>query len=146
MMLDAQVLFSNKQALTTGTIVSTNVVDLTVLQDLGPGEAIDYEMIVTTTFVGGTSIQMQLITANNAAMTSPTVLQSGPVVLTAALVAGAQVDRQTFPIAGSLAQEFVAVQYVIVGNYTAGNATAGIVQEHQAHDAFYKSGIYTVGV
>src|SRR5690606_42115750 len=88
MLMDAENMFSTGQAI-TGTTKSTNVIkfvkpgefrigDRTVTsnnpipvhyRDLGRGEKIQLHIRVVEDFVGGTSVQVQLITADNEDLT-----------------------------------------------------------------------------
>jgi hypothetical protein len=52
--------FSVAQDLTTGTQVSTNVIDLLNARDIGVGDDVEIPVTVNTAFTGGTSLQVQL--------------------------------------------------------------------------------------
>ncbi len=126
MIMDAQNRPSNAQAVTTGTQVSTDSIDLLAAID-NPGRSgqnMRAIAVVSTTFTGGTSIQAQLISSASSNLASPTVLASGPVVAEAAAVAGAILLDVPMP---DVAQRYLGFQYVTVGTHGAGAATAGIV-------------------
>jgi hypothetical protein len=55
MITDAQTKFSDAQAVTTGTQVSTNSYDMGVARDIGRGRDLRVYANVTTAFTGGTS-------------------------------------------------------------------------------------------
>lgn len=108
------------------TIVSTNSIDLlSANRDPGRGGPMRMVSNVVTSLVGGTSIQAQLIESAAGDLGSPTVLASGPVVTVANAIAGAELFDQKLP---DTAKRYVGMQYVLVGNVTAGAVTSGIVE------------------
>lgn len=126
MIMDAQNRPSNAQAITTGTQVSTDSIDLLSAAD-NPGRSgqpMRAVALVSTTLTGGTSVQAQLISSANANLSSPTVLASGPVVAEAAAVAGKVLMDVPLP---DSAERYLGFQYVTVGTHGAGTVTAGIV-------------------
>lgn len=126
MYMDAQARPSNAQAITTGTQVSTDSIDLLSAVD-NPGRSgqpLRAVAVVSTTLTGGTSVQAQLISSASSNLSSPTVLASGPVVAEAAAVAGAKLLDVPVP---DIAQQYLGFQYVTVGTHGAGAVTAGIV-------------------
>lgn len=126
MIMDAQARPSNAQAITTGTQVSTDSIDLLSSAD-NPGRSgqpLRAIAVVTTTLTGGTSVQAQLIGSANSNLSSPTVLASGPVVAEASAVAGAQLLDVPLPDSNL---RYLGFQYVTVGTHGAGAVTAGIV-------------------
>jgi len=130
MFLDRQTLLTgvNPQALTTGTIVSTDIYDTGAAEDAGIGMDINCFLAVTTAFAGGTSVAITLQTATDAAFTSPVAL--GTVTFaTAALTLGAQLYLPVVP-AGTL--RFLRFSYAITGTYTAGAIRSGFVMDRQA--------------
>ena len=139
MRLDLQNMLCDQQAVTTGTQVSTNSLDtlngLSVLTDtLGntppndPARSPEVEIFVqvTTTFAGGTSLQVNLIQSASSNLSSPTVLQSTPVLVEATLVAGYNF-RIAIPAALGISQQYLGLQFVTVGTHSAGKISAGIV-------------------
>lgn len=151
-MLDLQTLLSNAQAVTTGTQLSTNAYDLwngnsavpTVplaryapqaggapLVDPGRGGLSELLVQVVTAFAGGTSLQVKLVQADDAALgTNLVVLQESVAIVEASLVAGYQF-RLALP--AGFTQRFLGLQYVTVGTHTAGNVTAGLVIDKQTN-------------
>jgi hypothetical protein len=126
MYMDAQARPSLNQAITTGTQLSTDSIDLlTAIDNPGRGgmpmRAI---AVVTVAFTGGTSLQAQFVSSVNSNLSSPTVLASGPVVAEAGLTAGAKLLDIPLPDIGD---RYIGFQYVTVGTHTAGAVTAGIV-------------------
>lgn len=127
MITDAQLRLSSAQALTTGTQVSTNSIDLlTANRNLGRGDAMRLSLTVDVTFASGTSVQPQIIESANSDLSSPTVLLSGPVVAEASLVAGTEIWDVALP---DNAKRYIGVQYVNVGTHTAGKVSAHVVAD-----------------
>lgn len=152
MILDLQTLLSDKQAITTGTQLSTNsfdlwnnnavlpVVPLTnfttqagggLIFDPGRGAYAELWAQVTTAFTVGTSLQLKLVMADDVALgTNLLVLQEGIAILEAALVPGYRFRiGSTLPV--GFTQRFLGIQYVSVGTHTTGNVSAGIVMDSQ---------------
>ena len=128
MLMDAQNRPSNAQAVTTGTQVSTDSIDLLSKLD-NPGRSggapLRAVALVAATLTGGTSIQAQLISSDVSTLASGvTVLASGPVVAEAAAVAGKVLLDVPLPDVGD---RYLGFQYVSVGTHGAGSVTAGIV-------------------
>ena len=133
MLLDGETQFSNRQAITT-TAVSTNIIDLgatgtranntsPLTRDIG-GWDNDLLIQVTQDFAGGTSVQVQIQTDDNAAFSSPTTVASSEVAPVASLKAGYRFGLADFPIKTS--ERFVRLNYVVVGTMTAGTITAAV--------------------
>ena len=100
MLLDAQLMVSTNQAVTT-TAVSTNAIDTggsSPVRNVAWGEEMRMMAQVAATFTGGTSLQVEIISADDAALTTNvTSMALGPVVPVAQLTAGG-----TLPLAGFL--------------------------------------------
>ncbi len=140
MLLDAQNMFSNAQAVTTGTQVSTDKIDLrgattirtdtlgnTPVDDPGRSPDIDILVQVDTTFTGGTSLQVNLVADDDPALGSPTVLQSSAVIPEASLIAGYNFKLQ-IPPGIATADRYLGLQFVTVGTHSTGTITAGIIE------------------
>lgn len=129
------------QALTTGTILSTNTYDAGTARDFGEGEDLLARIEVVTTFVGGTSVTVNVIEADDAALsTNVTVLGSSGAIVTANLAAGARFAIEINPRIGSTGRRYKGLQYVIVGTYTAGAVIGDFGVEVQDGQKFYPSG------
>lgn len=127
MYVDAQNRFSNDQAVTTGTQLSTNNVDLlSANKNLGIGIEGRIVAHVTTTFASGTSIRAEVIQSASADMSSPDILVTGPTLLEAAAVEGAVLLDVKLP---NTTKRYVGVRYITVGTHTAGTVHAAIVAE-----------------
>lgn len=134
----------------TGTVTSTNVIDLAGVgtgntgRDIGMGQELEIAIEVTTAFVGGTSTQVQLVCADDAAISvNVTTIVLSPAILTAALTVGAQIilhlDRAA---ATNVARRYLALQYVIVGTNTAGAVNAFVTRNVQdkGNNTLFNSG------
>lgn len=133
MIFDAQNLFSDDQALTT-TAVSTNVIDLGVAADVGPGEPLYLRIQVTTAFAGGTSLKVALQKDDNSGFSSATIVLESEVIATASLTQGYLFPLTQIP--HSADEQYLRLNYTIVGTMSAGAITAGIVTGHQANTHF----------
>ncbi len=118
MILDADLVFSNKQAV-TATAESTNTLDLGAAGD-AIGQELTIHVVVDTAFATLTSLTVSLETsANNSTWT--TVL-SGPAIARASLTKGASVFCVRVPQGLS---RYVRLKYTVGGsNATAGKVTA----------------------
>lgn len=132
---------SNASIRAANTYVSQNTIDLSTNREVGSGEPAKVLYNVEVAFAGGTSVTPQIITSAAPALTSPTVIDPGPTIVTAALVLGAFFARYVPEIisptgaavagqiagVGSTGQRYLGVQYVSVGTYTAGTISSRIV-------------------
>ena len=154
MILDALLTFSNglggapqfTDSPTTGTQVSSNVIDLGVIngipsyangggaRDIGTGDdpSLKLSAVVTTAFLNGTSLQLTLQGAADNGSGAPgsyTTMWTGPAVLEATLLVGCQLANIDVPrpVPGQALPCFLRLQYVNVGTHTAGALEAQIV-------------------
>lgn len=157
MILDAFLLFTGGAASpgnsdgktdspTTGTQESSNVIDLGVTsgipssangggaRDLGIGDdpALKLMVNINTTFLGGTSLQVQLSGAPDDGTGAPgtwTPMYITPAVLEASLINGFRVAQIDVPrtVPGQAVPRFLRLDYITVGTHTAGAIEAGIV-------------------
>lgn len=144
MITDKFLRVSDAQALTT-TAVSTDKVDLSQARDIGEGDDLYMVFTVGTALAGGTSVNFQVTVADDAALsTNATTIGMSGVVLTAALVAGAQFMVRLNPQIASLGRRYLGATYTIVGTFSAGTVTADIVTDIQDGKKFYASGFSVV--
>lgn len=142
MFMDKQNEFSDSQLMTT-TAISTNVIDslsgisfTNVISNLGGFAGTCFLVVqVDVTCTGGTSIAISLESDSTANLaTAPVVhFSSGP-ILTAALIAGAQLIIVPLPYANY--KRYVGIRYTIVGTYTLGSVSAFLTREPQTWKSY----------
>jgi hypothetical protein len=111
---DTSVLGTNVYDTTGGSPTGQNV-------DLGKGEEIDVVAQVLTAASGGTSVEIQVVSADNAALTTNlTVLGSSGAIPVASLTAGAQVMIDLPKANPRTVRRYVGIRYVTVGAVAAG--------------------------
>ena len=131
---------------TTGTQVSTNVLDLRDPRDIGIGDdpALKLAFRVLTPFTGGTSLQVNIQGApDNAGVPGVwTTYITGPVIAEAQLIQGAWVLAVDMPRppAGAPLPRFLRAQYVSVGTHTAGAIHGALVLD-RPDEVYYRPGI-----
>lgn len=133
MITDAQTKFSDAQAVTSGTQVSTNAYDMGVARDIGRGRDLRIYANVVTAFAGGTSLQVNVIESANSDLSSATVIASGPTIAEASLTAGKVALDIALP---QTSKRYVGLQFVSVGVHTAGAVTGGIVMNTDSNTTF----------
>jgi hypothetical protein len=133
MITDAQTKFSDAQAVTTGTQVSTNDYDMAIARDIGRGTQLRVYASVVTAFASGTSLQVNIIQSANSDLSSPTVIYTGAVIAEAALTAGKALLDVPLPPTSA---RYLGLQYVTVGTHTAGAVTGGIVLSTDSNTNF----------
>lgn len=126
MRIDAQNAFSDAQAV-TATALSTNVIDLGQTARFMGGEDIFVEAKVNTTFAGGTSLRAVLWTDDTTTVTSGADLITGDLLT----VSGNQLDAGELllrvNLKGLKLQQYIGLQYVVVGTMSAGKIDANLV-------------------
>lgn len=99
-----------------GNIVSTNVYDLGVGRDIGKGEALEAIFEILTAPTAGTSVQFQLIQADDAAMSvNVQVIVNTDAYPIASLPAGTQIPLHVDRVDPYPARRYLAARYVNVG-------------------------------
>lgn len=136
MIMDQQSLFSDSQAV-TASANSTNVIDTlpsggpNTKSGIGDGQDISLFALVGQAFATLTSLNIQLVSADDAGLTTNAIVHfdSGAVPL-ASLVAKARVVGLDLPYGKY--RRFVGLKYVVTGSAaTAGTITAGLVEDLQ---------------
>lgn len=125
MLLDLQNLFSDNQAITSGTVISENTVNF------GKNDISFAPVIIqaTSDFSNLTSLTAEIQTSNNAAFSTPVTLLSSTLTLEN-LKAGAKFPISYLP-KGNLG--YVRLAYTVTGNTeTTGKITAGVVASDEA--------------
>ncbi len=127
MITDAQLLFSDEQAITADAD-STNVVDLSVAGMQFEDAVIKPFLVVDEVFDNLTSLKVSLVTDDNASLTSDTIVWSSREILLAELVAGARISLPALNnLTGSL-ERYIGIQYDVTGTApTTGKITCGLV-------------------
>ena len=129
----------------TATAVSTNTIDLGTARDIGEGENLYMVFTVIQAFNTLTSLTMNVITDDNDALSSGTVIGSTGAVVLANLTAGKQyVVRLPAQIA-SLGERYLGASYTVTGTApTTGSILAQIVLDIQDGKKFYASGFSVI--
>lgn len=132
---------------TNTTVTSANVLDTGSTSpnqpvDLGMGESLRIAFDVTTAFAGATSVEMRLVSADDAALSSNVqVINSTGAIPIASLAQGAHFALHVDRSAPYPARRYLGIQYVIVGAGSAGAIVANMVSTFQdAKNTTYKSG------
>lgn len=125
----------------TGNVLSTNTADLLTNRDVGEGQDLFVRSQITTTFTGLTAMEIQVIVADDAALTSNvTVIGSTGAIPVAQLTAGARFAAGVNPRLRSIGQRYFGVRYVITGTGTAGAVFSDLGDALQDGQKFYSSG------
>jgi len=135
MILDQQSLFSDAQAI-TASANSSNVIDTlpggqNTKSGIGDGQDISLFAQVGTAFATLTSLNVQLVSADDSTLTTNAIVHydSGAIPV-ASLVAKARVVGLDLPYGKN--RRYVGLKYVVTGtNASAGTITAGLVEDLQ---------------
>jgi len=135
MILDQQSLFSDAQAI-TASANSSNVIDTlpggqNTKSGIGDGQDISLFAQVGTAFATLTSLNVQLVSADDSTLTTNAIVHydSGAIPV-ASLVAKARVVGLDLPYGKY--RRYVGLKYVVTGtNASAGTITAGLVEDPQ---------------
>ena len=142
MITDALLRVSDAQAV-TATAVSTNTIDLGSARDIGEGKTMYMVFTLTETFATLTSLTFEIVTDDNASLSSPAAIAAtGAITLASGnLAAGKQhVVRIPAQIA-SKGERYLGARYTVGGSSaTAGKVTADIVLDIQDGKKAYASG------
>jgi len=127
---------------TSGSVLSSNTIDLGANRDIGEGtEYPILHALIGTAVAGGTSVEIQAITADDAALTTNvTVIGSSGAIPVASLIAGARFAVDVNARIGSKGQRYVGARYVIVGTNTTGTVTSFLGLDIQDGQKFYPVG------
>lgn len=123
------------------SVLSTNTIDLLQNRDIGEGWDVFGRFQVTTAAAGGTSIEMQIIVADDAALSSNvTVVGTTGAIPVASLVAGARFACAINPRIANKGQRYMGARYTSVGTTTACAVVGDVGAEIQDGQKFYPSG------
>ena len=140
MILDKLLRFSTAQAITT-TAVSTDKADLSVARDIGEGEPLYMNFGLNAALTGGTSVAFEVVTADDAALTSNvTVIGSSGALLAAALTLNKVIVVALSPLVGSLGKRYIGARYTVAGTFSAGTVTADLTNAVADGQKFYPAG------
>ncbi len=134
MILSTEDLLSDDQAITT-TADSTNVIQIPA--NSAPGQPLRLLIQVTEDFEDGTSVAFDLETDDNAAFSSAVNIASVAAIAAAVLVEGYEIPIEFLPKAN---EEFIRLEYTVVGTFTAGKITAGFVHDRQSNKSTFPTG------
>lgn len=160
MILDALLLLSGSISSTTGaltgqavnaagTFLSTNTIDLASLalgnnqvQDYGQGEELNLAFSILTAPTVGTSVQFQLVQADDAALTvNLQVINSTDAIPIANLPAGALVNLGYDSAAPLAPRRYIGARYINVGAIATFAVACAIVNDIQSlKNILYRSG------
>ena len=122
-------------------VLSTNTVDLGTARDMGEGTNLFGRFQYTVAAVGGTSIEMQVISATDAALTTAvTVLGTTGPIAVASLTIGSRFVCDINPLIGSKGQRYLGLRYISVGTTTAGSVFGDLGTDIQDGQKFYAGG------
>jgi len=126
---------------TNTSVLSTNTYDLGVARDLGKGQALEVAIQVVTAASGGTSVQFQLIEADDAALTTNVqVIVQTDAIAVATLAAGVQVPLHYDRVDPYPARRYIGIRYQLVGAVAAGAYFANITTTIADKQVNYASG------
>jgi len=130
MILDTQSLFADAQAVTATGGISTNVYDKNAAKVFfGRGRPMQILVVVTTAFGSGgaTTMQIELVTDDNAGMATPTKVAAGDVVAKIGFWDQAgYIYTMPMPPYNDLERYFALRYTIATGPFTSGNLTAGV--------------------
>lgn len=138
MIVDKQNALSESQAVTgAATSGSTNVIDLSQVRQIGAGKPL-YVVVTVEVAAGGTTPTMAVLirTDDNASMSSPTTLLTGPTIAAAGLTASTQL---VYPVPLTGMERYLDVAYTLGGTSPTITVSTHLVENFQ-QDTKYASG------
>lgn len=124
----------------TATAVSTDTIDLSVARDIGEGRDLFMVFTVVAGFAGTGTITMQVVTDDNASLSSPTVIGATAAITATNLTAGTQYIVPIPPLVASLGERYLGAQYTCSASPTTGTFLTQIVTDIQDGKKYYASG------
>jgi hypothetical protein len=128
-------------------VLSTNSLDQGAVRDLGMGATTNLFFQVGTAFAGLTSLLIEAIEADDAALTvNPTTVGSSGPLAVAALTANARFFIEINPRIASRGQRYLGVRYTPTGTGTAGSmlCTIGADQDDPLKKNLFASGVSVI--
>ena len=124
----------------TATAVSTDTIDLGTARDIGEGRDLFMVFTVVVGFAGTGTITMQIVTDDNASLSSPTVIAATGAITATSLTAGSQYIVPIPPQVASLGERYLGAQYTCSASPTTGTFLTQIVTDIQDGRKYYASG------
>jgi hypothetical protein len=134
MLLDQEQVLADRVAITT-TAIMPHVKDLgpfsgtppNTFRDIGGGQWPPWlYILVTTAFAGGPSIVFEVLSDDNAALSTPTIHYSTAAIPLASLVKGYELKTALPP---SQYQQYLGVRATVAGTMTGGAVIVAIVED-----------------
>lgn len=126
---------------TNTSVLSTNTYDLGVARDLGKGAALEVAIETIVAASGGTSVQFQLIEADDAALSvNVQVIVQTDAFPVATLVAGTQIPLHVDRVDPYVARRYIGLRYQLVGAVAAGSYFAAVALNIADKQVNYTSG------
>lgn len=121
----------------TAAAVSDNTIDLVKARDMGEGTDLYGRFQVETAAAGGTTMEFQIIAADDAALSSNiVVVGSTGAMPVASLKAGARFACKLSPQISSTGKRYLGARYVPTGTFTAGKYFADVGLEISDQKAY----------
>lgn len=142
MILDERTEFCDATALNTGAAGSYligDVIDLSIARDLGGDQAVYLVVQVDTTATSGGSAtgQFNLVTDDNAALSSPATLVSSRAWPVASMTAGTTLMAIQLPMEGTAYERYIGIQQVTgTAAFTAGKVNAFLTDDFARWKAY----------
>lgn len=122
-------------------VLSTNTVDLSQARDIGEGAELNLRVGVPTAFAGLTALTMEIIVADDAALTTNvTVIGSSGAIPVASLTVGSRFAVGANPRIASKGQRYLGARFTPTGTGTAGAVIAELGTDIQDGQKFYPAG------
>lgn len=121
-----------------GTTIVGDVIDTGIARDLGNGREVWWYVSLDVAAAGGTSAQFNLVTDDNAALATPTIIESTPVIALASLTpAGKMLYMASLPLEGTPYERYIGVQAVVAGTFTGtGAVSSGLTLDPKGWKAY----------